>query len=184
MPEAPLQDSGSGLAPTGPGWFVVNVGEASWLTTEGGVKQTTGSECIFESPYAAFPELAFRVHVLSPGESNGLYHEESAQECFLVLSGEATLLVEDEERPLRQWDFVHTPAGCRHIFVGAGDGPCAILMVGTRPKDWQVLYPVSELALRHRAGAPAETADPDEAYAGFEPSRRDRPSFWPDLPWA
>ena len=38
-----------------------------------------------------------------------MYHWEANQEDFLVLSGEALLLVEGEERPLRQWDFVHCP---------------------------------------------------------------------------
>jgi quercetin dioxygenase-like cupin family protein len=51
------------------------------------------------------------------------------QEGFLVLSGECTLIVEEEERPLRQWDYFHCPADTRHVIVGAGDGPCAILMI-------------------------------------------------------
>ena len=57
---------------------------------------------------------------------------ESAQEDFLVLSGECLLLIEGEERPLKAWDFVHCPAGTEHVFVGAGTGPCVILMVGSR----------------------------------------------------
>ena len=111
MPEAPLQESGSGLAPTGPGWFVVNVGEAMWLTTEGGEKKRSGSECAFETPMAEFEQLGVRIHVLPPGEPNGCYHAENQQEDFLVLSGECTLLVEGEERTLRAWDFFHSPAG-------------------------------------------------------------------------
>ena len=184
MPEATLEDSGSGLSPTTEGWFVVNVRDATWLTSEKGEKRPSGSECIFESPYAEFPQFGIRVHVLEPGESNGLYHAENQQEAFLVLSGECTLLVEGEERPLRPWDFVHTPAGTEHIFVGAGDGPCAILMVGARTSPWEVLYPVSELAARHGASAVEETLDPDKAYVGFELSRRERPSYWDRLPWA
>jgi hypothetical protein len=43
----------------------------------------------------------------APGEPIGMYHWEANQEDFLVLS-EALLLVEGEERPLRQWDFVST----------------------------------------------------------------------------
>ena len=39
MDEAPLEDKGSGLAPAGPGWFVVNVRDAQWLTSEGGEKK-------------------------------------------------------------------------------------------------------------------------------------------------
>jgi hypothetical protein len=57
-------------------------------------------------------------------------------------------------------------------------------MVGARGGDWQVRYPASELAARHGASASEETSDPDQAYAGFEPSRRGRPSFWDRLPWA
>ena len=184
MPEAPLEDSGSGLAPAGDGWFVVNVRDAQWLTSESGEKQPSGSECSFESAKAEFTELGIRLHVLPPGEPNGLYHSESTQEDFLVLSGECLLLVEGEERRLGAWDFVHCPAGTEHIFVGAGDGPCAILMVGARVGEWQVRYPESEVAARHGASAAAETSDPDVAYADFEPSRRERPSAWSQLPWS
>jgi uncharacterized cupin superfamily protein len=120
-----------------------------------------------------------------PDEPNGLYHSESKQEDFLVLAGECTLLVEGEERHLRQWDFVHCPPGTEHIFIGAGDGPSAIFMVGARAEDMTIRYPVSEVAARHDASVPEETNDPREAYVGrFEPSRRERPSTWVDLPWA
>ena len=101
-----------------------------------------------------------------------------------MLSGECRLLVEGEERLLRPWDFFHSPAGTEHIFVGAGDGPCVILMAGARMADQQVLYPVSELAARYGASAKEETSDPGQAYVGFEPSRRERPSYWDRLPWA
>jgi uncharacterized cupin superfamily protein len=186
VPKAPLEDNGSGLAPAGDGWFVVNVRDAQWLTTENGDKRPSGSECSFESAKAGFEQLGVRLHVLEPGEPNGLYHSESKQEDFLVLSGECTLLVEGEERLLRPWDFFHSPAGTEHIFVGAGEGPCAILMVGARGEDWHVRYPVSELAGRYGASAEEETDDPRQAYtgSGFEPSRRARPSYWDRLPWA
>jgi uncharacterized cupin superfamily protein len=182
--EAPLVDSGSGLAPAGEGWFVVNVRDAQWLTSEKGEKRPSGSECGFESGAFPFEELGIRLHVLEPGEPNGLYHSESKQEAFLVLSGECRLLVEGEERLLRPWDFFHSPAGTEHIFVGAGDGPCVILMAGARSEDWHVRYPVSELAARYGASAEEETTDPSQAYTLFEPSRRERPSYWDRLPFA
>jgi uncharacterized cupin superfamily protein len=185
VPEAPLADSGSGLAPTGDGWFVVNVRDAQWLTSENGEQQPSGSECTFDSEQAEFPQVGIRLHVLEPGEPNGLYHSESQQEAFLVLSGECRLLVEGEERVLKQWDFFHCPAGTEHIFLGAGDGPCVIFMAGSRVGDWKVRYPVSELAARYRASVAKETDSPREAYVGrFEPSRRERPSYWDSLPWA
>jgi uncharacterized cupin superfamily protein len=182
--EAPLEDSGSGLAPAGDGWFVVNVRDAQWLTSENATSglRTSGSECVFESQAFWFRQLGIRLHVLEPGEPNGLYHSESQQEAFLVLSGECRLLVEGEAQLLGPWDFFHSPAGTEHIFVGAGDGPCVILMAGGRAKPWQVLYPVSELAARYGASAEEETSDPDQAYVRFEPSRRERPSYWDRLP--
>jgi uncharacterized cupin superfamily protein len=185
VPEARLEDSGSGLAPASDGWFVVNVRDAAWLTSEGGERKPSGSECSFEGDKAPFEQLGIRIHVLEPGESNGAYHAESAQEAFLVLSGECTLLVEGEERLLRQWDFFHSPPGTEHIFVGAGDGPCVIFMAGSRPDDWAVRFPVSGLAGRYDASVAEETNSPRGAYVGWlEPSRRERPSYWHKLPWA
>ncbi|HLB20073.1 MAG TPA: cupin domain-containing protein [Gaiellaceae bacterium] len=184
MDEAPLEDKGSGIAPVGPGWFVVNVRDAQWVTSAGGEKKSSGSECYFESGAFWFRELGFRIHVLEPGEPNGLYHSESVQEDFLVLSGECTLLVEGEARTLRTWDFFHSPAGTEHIFVGAGRGPCAILMAGVRSEDVALHYPLSEFAARYDASAHMESSNPDDVYPDrFEPSRRERPSYWDTLPW-
>jgi uncharacterized cupin superfamily protein len=185
VPEARLEESGSGLVPAEDGWFVVNARDAMWLTSEQGDLRPSGSECSFEGPAAEFAELGIRLHVLEPCERNGLYHGESKQEDFLVLHGECILLVEGEERRLQAWDFFHSPPWTEHIFVGAGDGPCVIFMAGSREGEWSVRYPVSELAARYGASAERETADPREAYVGtFEPSRRERPSYWNRLPWA
>jgi uncharacterized cupin superfamily protein len=176
--EAQLDDSGSGLAPAAAGWFVVNVRDAEWWTSK-----AFGSGCVFESSEFAFPQLGVNISVLEPGQPNCLYHSESQQEGFLVLSGECRLLIEGAERLLRAWDFVYCPAGTEHVFVGAGDGPCAILMVGARTDDETLLYPVSELAARYGASAEVETPDPKQAYARFERSERGRPSYWGRLPW-
>ena len=179
MPEAPLDDVGFGLAPAGDGWFVVNARDAVWLQLD-----ARGSRCDFESEEHAFPQLGFALHVLEPGVPAGLYHAESQQEAFLVLTGECRLLVEGVERLLGPWDFFHCPAGTEHMFVGAGDGPCVILMTGTRSKDMEVRYPVSELAARYGASVDEETSDPDVAYARFELGRWQRPPSWNTLPWA
>src|SRR3954471_19159404 len=152
MPEARLEDSGSGLAPAGDGWFVVNLRDAEWWTSENGEKRPSGSECPFETAENRSDELGVTVHVLQPGEPNGLYHRESHEEAFLVLSGECTLLVEGEERRLRQWDFFRSPPGTEHIFVGAGDGPCAIFMAGGRGA-WRS-------AIRSRSSPPATARAP------------------------
>jgi quercetin dioxygenase-like cupin family protein len=179
VPEAQLEDFGSGVAPTSDGWFVVNARDANWLTLD-----RRGSICDFESPEFEFPHFAIRLHVLEPGQPSGLYHAESAQEAFLVLSGECKVLVEGEERLLRTWDFFHCPPGTEHIFVGAGDGPCVMLMTGVRSGGVQVRYPVSELAARYDASVEEETSDPEQAYARFVLGHWGRPASWASLPWS
>src|SRR5690349_18329817 len=95
-----------------------------------------------------FEQLGINIQVLEPGQPNCLYHRENAQEDFLVLFGECLVLIEGEELRLRAWDFVHSPAGTDHVFVGAGDGPCGILMVGFRPETEELFYPAAEVAGR------------------------------------
>jgi uncharacterized cupin superfamily protein len=101
-----------------------------------------------------------------------------------VLSGTCTLIIEEEERPLRPWDFVHCPPDVRHTFVGTGDQPCVIFMTGRRDPNRTIVYPRSETARAHAAGVETETSEPAEAYAPFTPWRVGRPDAWADLPWA
>jgi uncharacterized cupin superfamily protein len=160
--EAPLERTEAGLVPAEEGWFVLNAREARWLKGE-----RRGARLPFEGE-AEFPQVGVSLFVLAPGEPMGMYHWEADQEDFLVLSGEALLIIEGEERPLRRWDFVHCPPDTDHIIIGAGDGPCAVLAVGAREHQagpgWGG-YSVDEAALRHGAGVEEETNDADEAYA-------------------
>ena len=188
--EARLEEVGSGLAPVSPGWFVLNVGEAAWLRND-----AFGGRCVFESservlaerPDAEpqpFDQVGFTLAVLELGKPTGMYHAESSQEDFLVLAGECLLVVEEQERPLRAWDFVHCPPGTHHTFVGTGQEPCVIFMTGARREDGTIVYPVSEAARAHGAGVGAETSSPSEAYAPFSHWRLGRPDAWGELPWS
>jgi uncharacterized cupin superfamily protein len=175
VPEAPLEPTDHGLVPRGDGWFVLNAGEARWYERPG-----RGMRCRFEGE-PDFPQLGVSLYVLEPGEPIGMYHWEADQEDFLVLDGEALLLVEGEERPLRRWDFVHCPPGNNHMIVGAGERPCVVLAVGAREHStgpgWGG-YTVEEVALRHGAGVERETSDADEAYARFPDPRPTRHRGW------
>jgi uncharacterized cupin superfamily protein len=179
VPEARIEQSDEGAVVASEGWFVLNAADASWTGHE-----RSGRWVNFEGREHPFREFGIGIHVLQPGEPNGKYHAEEVQEDFLVLSGECICLIEGEERRLKAWDFVHCPPGTLHIFVGAGDGPCAILMAGARLEDEQLHYPVSELAAGYGASVEEETSDFEQVYARFEPSRRERPSYWDELPWA
>jgi uncharacterized cupin superfamily protein len=171
VPEAPLEETGHGLVPAGDGWFVLNARDARWRHRPG-----RGERLSFEGE-AEFPQVGVSLYVLGPGEPIGMYHWEAGQEDFLVVAGEALLLVEGQERPLRQWDFVHCPPGTKHMIVGSGEAPTVVLAIGARGQEtggsWGG-YTVDPTALRHGAGVERETTDAGEAYARFaeaEPTR-------------
>jgi len=160
--EAKLEQTEHGLVPKGPGWYVVNAREVPWSAAAGrGAYSDLEGEPEFEQ---------YGVHLvtLAPGEAMAMYHWEADQEDFLVLAGEALLVIEGEERPLRRWDFVHCPPEASHVIVGAGDSQCLVLAMGARDRsvgpDWGA-YSVDETAARHGASVEAETTEPKEAYA-------------------
>ena len=168
VPESQLESTDQGLVPNGDGWFVLNARDARWLHSE-----ARGAFCDLEGD-VDFPQLGINVQVLDSGQPMAMYHWEADQEDFLVLSGEALLIVEGEERRLRPWDFVHCPPETKHTIVGAGDGPCVIVATGARARstgsNWGG-YTVDAAAIRHGAGVDEETTDPTRAYARFR--RRD-----------
>jgi uncharacterized cupin superfamily protein len=171
MAESELESTESGLVPAVDGWFVLNARDARWRHTEG-----RPAVCAFEGEHH-FPQLGLNLNVLEPGQPLSMYHWEADQEDFLVLAGEALLIVEGEERPLRRWDLVHCPAGTNHVIVGAGDRPCVVFAVGARVQslgdDWGG-YTADAAAMRHGAGVEEDTTDELVAYAPFsgrKPSR-------------
>jgi uncharacterized cupin superfamily protein len=178
VPETPLTDTPGGLEPEGDGWYVVNVRDACWWRND-----AFGAATTFEADDRPFAQFGINIQVLEPGTPKGMYHRESNQEDFLVLSGECMAIIEGEERRLRAWDFVHCPAGTEHIFVGAGDTPCLIFMAGGRTGTKEIVYPRSELALQHGAGVETETSVPAEAYAPFPRWVSGRPESFDGLPW-
>jgi uncharacterized cupin superfamily protein len=176
VPEAPLEQTEAGLVPNGDGWFVLNAKDARWYHADGRT-----AICDFEGD-TSFAQLGINIGVLGPGEAMAMYHWEADQEDFLVVSGEALLVVEGEERPLRAWDFVHCPPGAKHTIVGAGDGPCVVVAVGARDRsvdnpDWGG-YTVDEVARRHGASVEQETNEPPKAYAGL--TRRQPTRYRPE----
>jgi uncharacterized cupin superfamily protein len=144
-------------------WYVRNVREGKWwdVGPRGFVTELVDEEK---------PQVGVNLFVLMPGNPMSMYHWEADQEGFLVLSGEALLIVEGEERTMRAWDYFHCPPNVSHTIVGAGSGPAAILAIGARGSqdgpDWGG-YPYSQLAMKHDASAEEDTTDPNVAYARF-----------------
>jgi uncharacterized cupin superfamily protein len=156
--------------PNSAGWFVLNLRDAEWRHADG-----RGAVCVVLDDFEGerrFQQLGVNPFVLQPGEPMAMYHWEADQEDFLVLSGEAVLIAEGEERPLRAWDFVHCPPGTKHVIVGAGSGPCVVIAVGARghsEEPGSLGFPVDEAARRHGASVEEDTLDGGVAYARVPP---------------
>jgi uncharacterized cupin superfamily protein len=168
--ESKLEQTEHGLVPKGEGWFVLNLRDAEWRHADG-----RGAVCVVVDDFEGWRrdlQLGVNPFVLDPSEPMSMYHWETNQEAFLVVSGEAVLVVEGEERPLRAWDFVHSPPGTKHVIVGAGAGPCLVVAVGAREGSEEpgaLGFPVDEAAKRHGAGVDEETMDGGVAYAAVPP---------------
>jgi quercetin dioxygenase-like cupin family protein len=160
MQEARIEDTPEGQRPATGGWYIRNLGELAWSTVEGyGAWYDFGDR---SDP--SKPGIGVHVHVLQPGEANGYYHAEDAEEGFLVLSGECIAIVEGEERRLGRWDYFHSPPWTEHIMIGAGDGPCAILMFGSPDPRRKVSWIANETAAKHGASVAETTSDGAEVY--------------------
>ncbi len=168
VPESNLEQTEHGLVPTGEGWFVLNMRDAEWRHADG-----RGAVCVVADDFEGwrtFDQLGVNPFVLGPGEPMAMYHWEVDQEGFLVVSGEAVLIVEGEERQLRAWDFVHCPPNTKHVIVGAGSGPCLVIAIGARERSSapdSLGFTVDEVAKRHGASVEEDTTDGGVAYGSL-----------------
>jgi uncharacterized cupin superfamily protein len=175
VPEAKPTKTEHGLVPQAGGWFVLGLRDAEWRHADG-----RGAVCVALDDFEGERQpVQFGVNpfVLQPGKPMARYHWEADQEDFLVVSGEAVLIVEGEERPLRTWDFVHCPPHTKHVLVGAGSGPCVVIAVGSRERSEEprsLGFPADEAARRHGASVDEDTLDPGAAY-GPLPAREPGP---------
>ena len=74
-------------------WYVLNVRDAEWRDCgpRGNVTELVRDDDA---------QVGVNLFVLGPGEPMAMYHWEADQEGYLVLAGEALLIVNDEEHPL------------------------------------------------------------------------------------
>ncbi len=179
--EARLGQTDSGLKPSTEGWFVVNVGETGWA-----VHDAFGAGCTFEGGDAQFKQLGINISVVEPGQPLCLYHEESAQEGFLVLSGECVLLVNERRAAAQGLGLLPLPAGRRARDRRRRRRPRdrARGRRSARGRAHQLSAVGARRALWRQCGR--DHHRPQEAYsrAGHNRPRHERPAYWDKLPWA
>ena len=177
--EARLEPTDTGTVPTEDGWFVLNARDARWLHAPGrGAYSKLEGDLLFD-------QVGMHLCVLGPGEPMAMYHWELDQEDFLVVSGDALLVVEGAERVLRQWDFVHCASGTKHVIIGAGEAGCVLVAVGARDRgteeNWGG-YTVDATAATHGVSVERDTTKAEEAYSHLEQRQptRYRDGWLPD----
>ena len=174
--EATFEDHGNGFVVASQGWFVMNAREARWFTS-GSRHSVPLTGCDEYEAETFFPMLGFAIRVLEPGVAMSVYHWETEAEDFLVVAGTPLLVIEGQERQLKQWDFVHCPPGANHVLVGAGDGPSVIVATSSRQfqKDgpWGE-YTKDAVAAKYGASSPETTQEGDVASRDFPPSHESR----------
>jgi uncharacterized cupin superfamily protein len=174
--EARIVEGETGQVVDGAGWFILNLADAGWERREG-----FGARCRLEPSDHRFSHLGVNVRLLEPGQPSALYHGEETQEGFLVLAGECLAVVEGQERRLRRWDYLHCPPMTRHVLVGAGEGACAILMLGA-PRSFtldEMEYPADQVAQRYGAAVTRTTRSSKEAYADRRAAPTSIRAPWP-----
>jgi quercetin dioxygenase-like cupin family protein len=115
-------------------------------------------------PAPGWTALAGGVHVRRMVDGNGisinLYHMEQGRrfelhdhpfaELGAVLAGEGTMLIVDEERPLREGDSFYIPGGIPHGFAVGPASPVVLLNVSVPPLP-PTAEPPQSTAFRHAA---------------------------------
>jgi hypothetical protein len=164
--------------------------EGRWLVrsqrTRGAVVEVEclGTLCDFEGE-PRFRQLGINLTLLEPGEPMTMYHWEAAQEDFLMLSGEALLVIEGEERTIRQWDFV-TALQVRTTRSSAQALIRVLCLRSARATAQKgksgARTPWTRGRCATASGVQRETIEGSEAYARFPPSKltRYRDGWLPD----
>ena len=137
--EASSTETPYGRYITSEGWFVLNLEDALAVRND----EKGGAAYPIEARGVSFPTTSASMCASSRPASRMRSTTRRPRRKVPRTLRRGQLIVEEEERPLRQWDYFHCPPDTRHVIIGAGDGQCAILMLGARP-DEPILYPVSE----------------------------------------
>ena len=92
VPESKLEKTEHGLVPKSEGWFVLDMRDAEWRHVDG-----RGAVCVVADDFEGWrqlDQLGVNPFVLRSGEPMAMYHWKADREDFLVVSGEAVLIIE------------------------------------------------------------------------------------------
>ena len=100
---------------------------------------------------AGSEKIYVNIDYIPPRAYSTKYHSHSQQEeFFLILSGVGTLRLNDEERLVKQGDFIAKPSGknIAHTFYNSSNEVLTILDIGTRESEDTCYYPDENIYLQ------------------------------------
>jgi len=106
-------------------------------------------------PAGGLTQIGISQVVLEPGGVSSQRHwHEGIDEFLVVLEGEAMLVEDESETPLRAGDCAAFPKDVAngHRLVNRGDRPCIFLAVDSRLGEGDCHYPDVDLIWNHEAG--------------------------------
>lgn len=104
----------------------------------------------------ALSQFGVNLTELPPGAATAHRHWHAAEDEFVfVLAGEAVLVTEAGETPIRAGECAGFPAGRAdgHMIVNRSDAPARLLEIGGRSSGDAAFYPDIDLACRKQGGA-------------------------------
>lgn len=125
--------------------FTKNINDAKWAESPRNQRNETWKYLDLSGE-----RLGVRIEELQPGESSSFHHFHTAEEeHVLVMEGEATLMLGDENSQIVAGDHCWFPAGLEeaHYIENTSDQAFRFLVFGERNPNDVVVYPEHQVML-------------------------------------
>ncbi|WP_281543620.1 cupin domain-containing protein [Grimontia sp. SpTr1] len=110
---------------------------------------------------AGLTGLGFHIVEIEPGYESTEYHVHYFEdECVYILSGTATVTIDDEDFEVGEGDFIGYPAGgLPHIMTNTGDETLRCIVVGQRLDHDEADYPKQHKRIFRNKNRPWQVVD-------------------------
>lgn len=107
------------------------------------LKDYPGETCRIYSGPLACEHIAFIINRQEPGSAGAMHAHDVAEEIYVLLNGQAEMLVEDEVIEARPLDAFRIPAGVQHTTRNSTTEDALWLVIGAPPDEFVAWDPVA-----------------------------------------
>ena len=108
-----------------------------------GLKDYPGETSRIYSGPLGCQHFAFIVNRQEPGSEGVMHSHDEAEEIYVLLQGEADLIVEDEVIPARPLDAIRVPPNVDHMTRNTSGADALWLVIGAPPDEFIAWDPVA-----------------------------------------